>query len=955
MNGFLSSIAEYLFNNYKSDFKNISLVFPNRRSGVFFTEELKKIAAGNTIWIPDITTINDFMSKYSDYNQAEHIQLLSELYLIYKKTANSSESFDNFLPWGEILLSDFNDIDKYLVNAESVFINVKNFKSIENTFDFLTDEQKLTLKRFFDTFDDEKSTKLKENFKKIWEIMLPLYEEFKHRLHKKQLAYEGMIYRNACDNIKNLHPDDYKGGKMFFIGFNAITPAEEEIFTILKNIEKAVFFWDYDNYYIKNKNMEAGLFLRKFIKKFPPEPLNKSFDNLKNKNIQVISASTNHAQIFKTSNIIADINTNNYSDTAIILSDEELLLPMLNNIPDTIKDINITMGYPVKDSLSANFIEQLIVLQQNIKIKKDNKASFYYKNVISILRHPFVVRLYDEQAQKCVKTITEDNLYYVDAKNLSENQLFKLIFKATASKDDFVEYIENLLSFLYGQLWIVDDSTNSFTVEKEFLYRLWTQIQTLHQQLTQYNIDLQLTTYFHLLRKVIKSLRVPFEGEPVSGLQIMGFLETRNLDFKNIVILSVNEGVIPSASRKASFIPYSLRKGFNLPAGDFNDAVYAYYFYRIMQNAENVFMLYNQSAGGMATGEKSRLIYQLEYNNDFKVETNEESQNIEVISNREISIEKDDKIWQIMQKYLQNNDRRKLSPSALSSYLQCSLQFYFKAIAGIRESDEVEETVDARLFGNIFHKAAEKVYKPYFETKTLIDKELLNKISKNKSDIHKIINQAFTETFYGSNTTKEFKIEGKNRIVFDVIEKYLLKLIEKDIEYAPFSIVGLEKNVSAEIDFTANNTKLTAEIGGQIDRMDRTDSFLRIIDYKTGNDELKFKTLQDVFNRDEIKKHKAIFQTFLYSYVVNRVNFPDEVILPMVYQVKKLFTPKVDFEITSKECQEYVSGKFSGIKNDVEDYIKDLLSELFDREIPFTQTENTDNCKYCNYKDICGR
>jgi ATP-dependent helicase/DNAse subunit B len=283
------------------------------------------------------------------------------------------------------------------------------------------------------------------------------------------------------------------------------------------------------------------------------------------------------------------------------------------------------------------------------------------------------------------------------------------------------------------------------------------------------------------------------------------------------------------------------------------------------------------------------------------------------------------------------------------------LQFYFKAVAGIRETDEVEETVDARLFGNIFHKAAEKIYKPFFNSNTLIDTDLLNNILKEKNNIHKVINKAFAETFYGENTSKEFKTEGKNRIVFDVLEKYLIKLIKKDIEYAPFSIVGLEKNVSSEIEFTVNNTQLIAEIGGQIDRIDRTNRFLRIIDYKTGNDELKFKNLEDVFDKEKIKKHKAVFQTFLYSYVVNKVNYPNETILPMVYQVKKLFSSKSNFEIISSECQEFINEKFSGIKTEVESYIKELLSELFNKDIPFFQTENTDNCKYCNYKNICGR
>lgn len=955
MDYFLKSIAIYLFNNHKNGFKDITLVFPNRRSGLFFQNELIKLVDKQPIWSPTINTINEFMHNYSKLELANPIQLVSELYLVYKKISGSSESFDNFYSWGEIILADFNDIDKYLINAESLFVNVKNFKSIENQIDFLSEEQLKTLERFFEAFDAEKSTKIKEEFIKVWEVMFPLYTQFKQNLLKKKIGFEGMVYKDALQRIEKLKADDFTFKKVFFIGFNAITPAEEEVFSILKNIGLAEFFWDFDDYYIKNPKMEAGLFQRKYIKKFPPIALNKNNNQLKGKKIKLISTPTDHGQVYSASQILGKINSKKPSDTAIILSDEQLLLPILNGIPDVISDINITMGYPVKDSLTGNFVDLLIQAQQNIRSTENSTASFYYKNVISILRHPFTEQICPEIALQIIKKTTRENLYQLSINEFSENTFLNSLFTKTETSNDFAEYLENQLKYLHEQLWILEDNNNNFLIEKEFLFNIWLQIKQLNIQLDECNIKLQLPTYFQLLRKVIRSTRVPFEGEPIKGLQIMGFLETRNLDFKNVIILSVNEGVIPTQNKSASFIPFSLRRGFGLPTGELNDAMFAYYFYRIIQGAENVWLMYNSAASGMSTGEKSRLIYQLEYDNNFEVETEVVNQTIDVISNRDITIAKNNIVWENMQEYLQPENPKKLSPSSLSIYLQCPLKFYFKSVAKVTEADEIDEVIDARLFGNIFHNTAEKIYTPYFNNKELVTPETLKTVLKDNKKLDDVIINSFTEVFYGENTKRKFKIEGKNQIIFDVIKKYLIQMLKKDIEYAPFSIIGLEKNVATEININIDSKSTKVKVGGQIDRIDRTDKGLRIIDYKTGSDKLEFNELEDVFSAEKIKDTKAVFQTFIYSYVVSKEQPNKDRIIPMVYQVKELFKKDNFFEIYSKKCAPYNEKGFSGIKDEVELRLIELLEELFDKNIPFTQTGNSAVCEYCNYKEMCGR
>ncbi len=955
MNYFLESVATWLFNNHKHDFKDITLVFPNRRSGVFFFNGLKNLVSDKPIWSPAITTINEFINKYSKLELADTIQLLSELYLEYKKISGVSESFDDFYSWGEMLLADFNDVDKYMVNAESVFINVKNFKSIENQIDFLTDEQLNTLKRFFEAFDADKSTRIKEEFLKIWEIMLPLYMGFKQNLTDKKIGFEGMVYQNALQNIEQLNASGHSFKKVYFIGFNAITPIEEKVFSILKNIGIAGFFWDYDNYYIENHEMEAGLFQRKYINKFPPIEIGKNNSQLSGKKIKLISVPTDHGQVFSASKILSGIKSNTPSDTAIVLADEQLLLPVLGGIPNNIGNINITMGYPVNDSLSGNFVDLLIQLQQNIRTSKDNKVSFYHKNIVSILNHPFVQHICFEPSLLIVKKITDENLYYLPKDEFAEHDFFKRLFVETKSVKDFAFYLDNILQHIHEQLWFLNTENDNFLMEKEFLFKLSTLVKTLNSQLSDYNIGVQLPTYYSLLRKIMKSTRVPFEGEPISGLQIMGFLETRNLNFKNVIILSVNEGVIPSPSRSASFIPFSLRKGFGLPTSELNDAMYAYYFYRVIQSAENVWLVYNSDAGGMSTGEKSRLAYQLEYDENFKVETEIVSQTIDVISNKTITIDKKEMVWEKITEYFDEKKPHKLSPSALTAYLQCPLKFYFRSVAKIAEADEVEEVVDARIFGNIFHKAAEELYTPFFNDKLLVTEKMLLGLLKNEELIDSTITNSFAKVFYGDKTTRRFNIEGKNRLIFDVIKKYLLQMVDKDRGYAPFSVVGLEKDVSTDISINVNNETYKVRLGGQIDRLDRSDKGLRVIDYKTGADKLMFNELTDVFDTEKIKETKAVFQTFIYSYILSSELTGEPAILPMVYQVKELFNPSGSFYISSKKCDAFKTGNFQNIKVEVEKHLKEILAELFDKNKPFTQTNHLEACEYCPYKNMCGR
>lgn len=960
MQSFLKEVARWLFDRYKADFRNIQLVFPNQRSGVFFMHYLKQINieqhAKDPFWLPRIQTINEFISEFSKLRLAEPIELLGVLYRIYIAKSKSLENFDNFFSWGETMLRDFNDVDKYLVDPKTIFSNVRALKDMEADFQFLTENQLEVIQRFFATFNKNHKSELKEQFLKIWEVLFAVYHDFKIDLIDSGMAYEGLLYSDALKNIKESNPQEYGFKKVYFVGFNAITPVEERIFEYFQTQSKAGFFWDFDNYYIENKQMEAGFFQRKYLRQFPCETGFDLPDTLigTHKEIQAVSVTTDHGQVFKASQLLSNLPHNEMGQTALVLSNEQLLMPVLNQIPQNVNQVNVTMGYGVSESLMAQLIDLLVNLQANAKRNAEETPTFYYKNVVDLLQHPFF-QIYDKDLPgSIIDSIRKENLFQIDAGDLQQNELFTTVFRSVSDIADFEGYLKNNLT-LFGNLIVSKKAENgSFAMEQEFGYHIYLKINQLSEQLQSQKITIQISTYFRLLRRVIKSLRVPFEGEPIGGLQVMGFLETRNLDFKNLIVLSVNEGTLPASMQNISFIPYGLRRGFGLPTRELHDAMYAYYFYRLMQRAEKVWLIYNAGVGGLSSGEKSRYIYQLLFDSNFKINTENVLQTIDVVSPTPIVVEKKGPVLDNLMKYLDDENPKVLSPSALSTYLMCPLRYYFRSIAQIHEPDEVEETVDARLFGNIFHKVAEKFYLPFLLSKNLVSAESLKKLASNPIQLNAWIMEAFNEVLRGEKAKNKFVLQGKNHIVFDVIKKYLSRMISIDQAFAPFSIVGLELKMDAPVSFTFRGYKAAVKVGGLIDRLDRDNKQLRIVDYKTGADELTFTSFNDVFDPQKIASTKAVFQTFVYSYVIKK-NFPDEpLIVPTVYQLKKFFGDEKNFAVSSKDVL-YASGNFNDVADEVESKLETLLTELFDEQVPFTQTDDLKKCEYCPYRNICGR
>jgi len=957
MENFIKYITQDLYSRYGSGISDLCIVFPNRRAGLYFKKYLSELT-DKPLWAPATTTINELFQQISGLAIADNMKLLFELYNIYKKVKKSDESFDDFYFWGEMMLNDFDDIDKYLVNPEDLFKNLKSLKSIQDQFNYLTPEQVEAIKQFWSSFDPGKNSQHQDEFISIWNVLLEIYRLFNNHLNQSGIAYEGMMYRKVAEMVTGSQKIDFQHKKYVFVGFNALNHCEKKLFEHLQNNKLADFYWDYDESYIQNKHHEAGFFLRENIKLFkqPQSIENKAvFNSLsENKNIEIISVPSDvgQAKIITQKLKLSNQNlTDSPNKTAIVLADEELLVPVLQSIPDSIEQVNITMGYPVSNTPIYSLLEHIIELQKNAR-KTDSATRFYHKNVLSVLSHQYINNAFHKEAQQLVQFIKKNNRIVIGADELAVCNFFAKLFTKIEDYIDLSDYLLVILHQVYNSLKTAgsESTIHNASLEKEYIYHIYLSINRIKDILKEQKAEIRIDTYICLLRKIIRNLRVPFTGEPLSGLQVMGILETRLLDFENLFITSVNEGILPKTEAALSFVPYNLRKGFGLPTIEHQDAIYAYYFYRLLQRAKNITLLYNSNSEGLQTGEMSRYLYQLKFESKNEITEKSVRYDINLSPAKEISIEKTEEVYQRLKRFVSGNEENKyLSPSALNNYLSCKLKFYFRYIAGLEEQDEITEEIDAPLFGNILHQSMDNLYHD-FKGK-LVTSDDLNQLTKNNELIEKSIDSAFQQEYF-KNTKTDYT--GKNIIIRQVIEKYVRRILKIDQKIAPFEIISLEDKYEIEIPVNANNTKLLVKLGGKIDRVDKKDKRIRIIDYKTGSDKLEYKNIESLFSEKKEDRRSAVFQTFLYARFYKEQNKPDLTIVPGVYSVRKLFDKDFDYRIKNKEDKIKIDD-YSMVEQEYMQNLSKLLHSVFDKQQAFTQTDDTRTCEYCPYRKICHR
>ncbi|OFX46083.1 MAG: hypothetical protein A2046_04290 [Bacteroidetes bacterium GWA2_30_7] len=936
MDKFLKFVAKDLYDKHKNNFQELCLVFPNIRSSLFFKAYLSEIIS-NPIWTPTFTTINNEIKKHSNFIEADELILLAELFEVYALITKSQEKFDDFYYWGKILLADFNEIDKNRVNANKLFINISEIHKIEDNFEYLTSEQIEAIKYFWNSFNISKSSNEKDNFKTLWDLLSDIYTIFKKNLSAQGIAYEGMIYRDVIENnlskIELLMP--FK--KVIFIGFNALDKCEIEFTKHIKSLKKALFYWDYDNYYLKNINHEAGYFIRNNLNLFDNELKNNELFESFNipKEIKIIPVPNKISETKITSTIINElisenkINTKKFDNTAIILADEKNLVPLIYSLPAKLDSVNITMGYPVTNSYIYSFILNIL----EVYTENFNKNKLYSKHIINIFNNKY---LKNKKSENFVYKIISDNIIYLTTSDLKDFPVWNEFFE----NDLTLENLINLLSSIFNE---IIKNKEGFNIDYEATLCIINELKKLEAVLISLKIGFQNKTLVNIIKTHLSFLRIPFEGEPLSGMQIMGILETRLLDFDNLIVLSANEGIISGNINPTSYIPYNIRKGFGLPTIEQYEAIHSYYFYRLIQRAKNIYFVYNNDIYGVNTGEMSRYLHQLKYETVHELIEKSISLVPEIQSKRIISKQKDTESINILSKYI-TDENKFLSPSAIYTYIECQLKFYFKYIAKIKEPEMLTEDIDGMMFGSLFHNTVYAIYKD-FEGKT-IEKSDIEKIL---SDSH-VIDSKLMQSFKDLNLASDNQLHGRNILIFEVLKKYIFQLLEIDKQYSPFEITALEKSVSKFFALQIDNESKKIKIGGIIDRIDLKNGITRIIDYKSGSDKKNIAELSHLFD-GEHDNLKGFFQLLFYT-MISKDNL--NLINPVIFSINTFFSENSDnnLSIGVRDNKEIIDSNHK-IFEEFELNLKSILANIFSPDFNFNQTENEKTCKYCTFNNIC--
>lgn len=953
---FLQRIAKAFYNEYKADIRKFTFVFPNRRAGLFFQKYLTELI-DKPIFSPEIITVKDCFFNASSRQVADRTAELFRIYRIYKEISKSNENFDAFVFWGEMLLSDFNEIDKSRVDAGKLFKNISDLKEIDWSQEYITEEQREAIAKFWKHFLPTIISKTKEEFIAIWRILLPIYEQFKAELLAENLATEGMIFREVIDQLKSLDVPEYFENKNFvFVGFNALNKSEEMLFEELLKLGKADFYWDYEADELRNKENQASKFYENNKAKFPSKlTVEASYKPLNSRNFKLISIPSSVGQTKEVYNILSELYPENSTEkdwikTAVVLPEESLLVPLMYSFPENIGNINVTMGFPLKYAPVSALLESIFELQRRM----NSKQHFYHLTVTNILNHQYVRMLCDESAKMILKEILDTNSIYVSPELFAQNDILKTIFTPRNEPKKFIDYLLSVLQKLNISWQQISEEQGKYRLECDFLYQYYIAINRMNDVMkSQGEFEMSLDTLVRLIRQLIAGISIPFEGEPLNGLQVMGMLETRGLDFENLIVCSFNEGIFPKKNSSNSFIPNVLRRAFGLPTMDYFDAISAYNFYRLIQRTQNIYFLYDSRTDGLQSGEVSRYVHQLHYHYGVEFEKINITYDVNLRQTEELKVEKTPQVMAKLRDFLSEDDNaRKLSASSILDYIQCPLRFYLKQIERIYEQKEVEETVNNGMYGTILHGVMTELYKPYCGK--FLDKNTLLEIAKNNILIDKTISREFAKNYFKKAIIDDeiIQLEGKNLLDAKVIKKFVQKIIEHDAERAPFKYHQGEKKV--EMRFPIQNGTVKVNLKGFIDRIDEKEGVVRVLDYKTGSsEEMKFKTLDDLFLPNNKKFPKGILQTFLYC-LFYLDEYGERKIVPEILKLTDLFKSDFTTSFVDTSANKTVED-FHDYKEEFTEKLTKKLEEIFNPDVPFIQCTEIEICKYCPFTTICRR
>ena len=998
MKAFLKIVAKDMLEKYGTDMSDIAVVFPNKRASLFLNSYLAQLAR-KPIWTPTYITISDLFRRHTDLKVADPIKSICDLHKTFVKCTGIDETLDHFYGWGQLLLSDFDDVDKNMVDAKQIFANLSDIHELDDV-SYLTDYQKQMIKKFFSNFSDDHNSELKKRFLQLWCHFYDIYVEFNKRLAQQGLAYEGALYRNVANN-ENIA---FRHKKYLFVGFNMMQKVELNLCDRLMKQGKAAFYWDYDQYYMDGNN-EAGHYIRQFLPYYPNEladyPQQEIYNNMtKNKDITYISAPTENIQARYVNTWLKENGRYKMGrNVAIVLSDESLLQSVIHSLPPEVGSVNITIGYPLQQTPFYSLIQQLIQLQGIGHPKFSDTYRLHY--VLIALRHPYT-RYISEKYTDLQNKLNEQKRFYPSREFLSMDgdEGLSLLFrdlegtnapkgtdkeretdkeKDTASQD---EYNKKLITYLLDVLRTIGIHAKKLEdpLFHESLYRTYTLLNRLQDLIMAGDLQVDIITLERLIQQLIQTTSIPFHGEPAEGIQVMGVLETRNLDFDHILVLSCNEGKLPKGVNDSSFIPFTLRNAYGLTTVENKVAIFAYYFHSMLQRAHDITLTYNNATEDGQSGEMSRFMLQMMVESQHSIKRRTLTAGQKPLRPAYNEEQKTDEVMAVL------DDIKMITPTFLNTYQRCQKQFYYKYVKGLLEPDEIDEDeVDNKIFGNIFHRAAELFYYTFASKEDIavddrgkqrlihpivISAGDLDNALKDSSLVYRLVDQAFREELFKvSSSDYHPKYNGLQLINKEVIASYLRQLITIDRRQAPFTIIGMEIVVSTTLGVaTARGEKLFI-IGGFIDRLDAVAANgnpsaggnlaerIRVIDYKTGRAQATHpKDIDEVFGTtpQAMNKHSDYYlQAILYSLIIKndrRFNPAQESVSPGLLFIQNAGSE--DYDPTLKLGKELLSD-VAPLEAEFTEHLRSLLADIYNPAVPLKPTEDKKRCIYCPYAALC--
>ncbi len=950
---FLENTARQLYQRHKNNMHLLAVVFPNRRQSVFFRDYLKQLVAPPA-FVPELLTIEELVQLSSDQFVAEPLVQSIELYKAYVTVCNKNNEenipgFEQFYPIGETLLKDFREMDTYLVDIAQACRVLKDIEIIEKSFEQLTDEQRTFLKKFWSSLQNRSLAQ--ERFLKLWERLPAIYQQFHQQLHSQNSSSLGWLYRQLAAGNPSLSSFTSGWDHIAFVGFNAFNKAEETIIYKWQQNGFASLWFDADKYYLENKQQEAGFFLRKNFEQTGLTnelPLLNVIGNSKMA-VTVTSVMGHTAQTKLIGQWLEGLPPNSSDSIAIILADENLLIPVLQSIPANSAPVNVTMGYPLQQTVLFSFIKLYFDILTSLG--GTGFRFLYFQQVQDWLNHPLCDWEPGENEALLLKMTTE-NLLQVPVKMLQKKSaISSLMMSPLLSNAD-------IFSRLRQMLQLIDEKA---VIKKDALLHgaaslAWQSIQTLEPLFAGFSPAPTLAFMSQVLQRHLSSVNIAFQGEPLKGIQVMGLLESRGLDFDHILLLGAAEGSLPRINPPQSFLPDSVRRAFGMPVAEYQDAIFAYTFYRLLHRCKSLQLVYNGLVSDNSTGEPSRFIKQLAFETGINFRYRKPGTRLQPTAPQVISIPKTDEILRRLKKYLLSEKPASFSPSQINTYLSCRLQFFLKYIAGLKKPEDLSEEINAAQFGQLVHKLMERLY--------LAVQAAQGHGIITADSIHWMRQQApaelllaFSEVLGQPLKEAETAFSGLQQLIKDVALQYANGFLDLDEAYAPFTVIDLEVQFLEPFVINESGHNKPVFLKGYIDRVDEKNGIYRMLDYKTGADKMDFADLASLFERNGKKQNKAALQTLIYSWMF-RQKFPERknfepALVPLRELVK---AGKSETRLEIKTARLFVNAENIGeMLAEIENQLRATLEEIFDPTVAFDQTEDTGICAYCDFAGICNR